>query len=214
MKTDELIDILGRNVEPVKSGQLRNVLLAALAIGTGAALCLMFAILGIPTGMIGDGEGMGFKMLALAFTLGLVALGVPYLIGSARPGRTSRKPLVLIGLMYLALFAAGLIAFVLTPHTDWSGMAFGPQWSACLICIPLFAFPPFLALVLAMRKEAPTDLRMTGAIIGLVAGSLGAAAFALHHSGSSLLFITLWYGGSILLCAAIGALLGPRLLRW
>jgi hypothetical protein len=135
--------------------------------------------------------------------------------GTLPPGRTrSWKPLVLIGLMYLALFAAGLIAFVLTPHTDWSGMAFGPQWSACLICIPLFAFPPFLALVLAMRKEAPTNLRMTGAIIGLVAGSLGAAAFALHHSGSSLLFISLWYGGSILLCAAIGALLGPRLLRW
>jgi hypothetical protein len=109
---------------------------------------------------------------------------------------------------------AGAVAFALAPHTDWSGMAFGPQWSACLICIPLFALAPFVSLVWAMRKEAPTDLRRTGAIMGLVAGSLGGAAFALHHSGGSILFITLWYGGSILICAAIGALLGPRLLRW
>jgi hypothetical protein len=116
--------------------------------------------------------------------------------------------------MYLALFVAGVVAFVLAPRSGWSGMVFGPQWAACLICIPLFALAPFVSLVWVMRKEAPTDLRRTGAIIGLVAGSLGAAAFALHHPAGSILFITLWYGGSILLCTVMGALLGPRLLRW
>jgi hypothetical protein len=54
----------------------------------------------------------------------------------------------------------------------------------------------------------------TGAIAGLVAGALGAAAFAFHHPGGSVPFIALWYGGSILLCTLVGAILGPRLLRW
>src|SRR5258708_245791 len=34
MKTDELIDMLGTNIEPVRDGQLRNTLLIALAMGT------------------------------------------------------------------------------------------------------------------------------------------------------------------------------------
>ena len=54
----------------------------------------------------------------------------------------------------------------------------------------------------------------TGAIAGLVAGALGAAVFAFHHPGGSIPFIALWYGGSILLCALVGAILGSRLLRW
>lgn len=213
MKTDELIEFLGTNVEPVKGGALRNALVVALAIGAVGALCLMLATLGVPAGTPGI-EYTGSKIIALAFSLGLVALGMPYLIGSARPGKPERKLLVLIIVMYFALFAAGVVAFALTPHSTWSGMLFGPQWAACLICIPLFALAPFVSLVWAVRREAPTNLRRTGAIIGLVAGALGAAAFGLHHSGGSVLFITLWYGGSILLCTLIGALLGPQMLRW
>ena len=67
---------------------------------------------------------------------------------------------------------------------------------------------------LGLREGAPTNLMRTGAIAGLVAGALGAAVFAFHHPGGSVPFIALWYGGSILLCALVGAILGPRLLRW
>jgi hypothetical protein len=49
-------------------------------------------------------------------------------------------------------------------------MVFGPQWAACLICIPLFAAVPFASLIWALRKGAPTNLTRTGAIAGLVAG--------------------------------------------
>jgi hypothetical protein len=70
------------------------------------------------------------------------------------------------------------------------------------------------SLIWALRKGAPTNLMRTGAIAGLVAGALGAAVFAFHHPGGSIPFIALWYGGSILLCALVGAILGSRLLRW
>ncbi len=46
MKTDELIDMLSTNVEPVKGAEPRNLLMIALAVGAVAALCLMLAIFG------------------------------------------------------------------------------------------------------------------------------------------------------------------------
>jgi hypothetical protein len=213
MKTDELIDMLGTNIEPVRAGQLRNTLLIALTMGAVAALCLMLAIFGAPAEAFG-GEYFGFTALALVFTLGLVAAGASFLIRAARPGNPGRRPLVVIGLLFLAILSAGIVALLLTHPDAWGGMIFGPQWAACLICIPLFAIAPFASLIWALRKEAPTNLTRTGAVTGLVAGALGAAVFAFHHPGGSIPFIVLWYGGPIVLCALAGAILGPRLLRW
>jgi len=213
MKTDELIDMLGTNLEPVKGGQLRNTLLIALAVGAIAALCLMLAIFGVPADALG-GEHFGLKVLALAFTLGLVAAGASFLIRAARPGEPGSRPLVLVGLLFLAILSAGVVALVLTHPAAWGGMAFGPQWAACLICIPLFSIAPFASLIWALRNGAPTNLARTGAVAGLVAGALGAAVFAFHQPGDSIPFIALWYGGPIVLCALAGAILGPRLLRW
>jgi len=213
MKTDELINMLGANLEPVKGGELRNTLMIALAVGAVSASCLMLAIFGLPADALGGGYS-GFKAVALVFTLGLVSAGGSQLFRSARPGEPGRKVLILIGLLFFAILSAGLVALVLAHPAAWSGMIFGPQWAACLTCIPLFAVAPFASLIWALRKGAPTDLMRTGAIAGLVAGALGAAVFAFHHPGGSVPFIALWYGGSILLCALVGAILGPRLLRW
>jgi hypothetical protein len=88
------------------------------------------------------------------------------------------------------------------------------NWATCLFCIPLFAAIPFVALIWVLRKGAPTDLKRTGAIAGLVAGALGATAYAFHCGDDSMPFIAIWYGAMVALCAFIGALLGPRLLRW
>jgi hypothetical protein len=213
MKTDDLINLLGTNIEPVKGGQLRNTLLAALAVGAAGALCLMLLIFGAPGEAIGR-EYLGLKVLGLAFTLGLVAAGASYLLRAARPGEPGRRPLVVIGLLFFAVLSAGVITLVLRHPAAWGGMVFGPQWVACLVCIPLFSIVPFASLIWALRKEAPTNPAWTGAVAGLVAGALGAAAYMLHYPAGSIPFIALWYGGPIVLCALVGAILGPRLLRW
>ena len=213
MKTDELINVLGTNLEVVKGEQLRNSFVIALAVGGIAALCLMLAIFGAPTDVLGE-EYFGLKIVAMAFTLGLVAAGTSFLVRAARPGEPGRTPLIVAALLFFAMLSAGIVALILSRPTAWGGMIFGPQWAACLVCIPLFAIAPFASLIWALRKGAPTNLARTGAIIGLVAGALGAAVFAFHHPGGSIPFIALWYGGPIVLCALAGAILGPRLLRW
>ena len=213
MKTDKLIEMLSTNLEPVKGGELRNVVLTALAGGAVVALCLMLAIFGVPADAVG-GENFRLKVLALAFALGLVGASANLLVRLARPGDPGSKSLLPIGLLFLAMLVAGVVALLLADSASWGGVIFGPQWAACLICIPLFAIAPFAALVWALRKGAPTGLARTGAIAGLVAGALGAAVFAVHYPGGSIPFIVLWYGGLIALCALAGAILGPRLLRW
>jgi hypothetical protein len=208
MKTDDLIDALATNLEPIKGGELRNTVMIALAIGAVAAFCLVLAMFGLPAAAPA-GAFSALELLALAFTLGLVAAGARLLIRSARPGEPGRKLLVLIGLLLFPIFLAAL-----ADPAAWGGMVFGPKWAACLVCIPLFGVAPFASLVWALRRGAPTNLARTGAIAGLVAGAMGAAVFAFHHSGGSIPFIAFWYGGPILGCAVVGAVLGPRLLRW
>jgi hypothetical protein len=93
-------------------------------------------------------------------------------------------------------------------------MVLGDEWLECLLSIPIIAIVPFAVTILAVRRAAPTDLVRTGAVAGLVAGSVSAMAYALHCTDDSLLFVAVWYGGTIVLCTLAGAALGPRLLRW
>jgi len=48
----------------------------------------------------------------------------------------------------------------------------------------------------------------------LLAGSIGALIYALHCTEMAAPFLATWYVAGMLLPAAAGALLGPRLLRW
>jgi hypothetical protein len=84
----------------------------------------------------------------------------------------------------------------------------------CLLSIVFFAAIPLAALIWALQKGAPTRLKLSGAIAGIVAGGFGAAAYALSCTSDTIPFIAIWYGAAIMLCAVTGAQLGPRLLRW
>ena len=84
----------------------------------------------------------------------------------------------------------------------------------CLIRILFFAATPLAVLIWAFRRGAPTRLNRCGAIAGIVAGAIGAAAYAFNCASDSVPFIAIWYCTAIVLCAFIGAQLGPRFLRW
>jgi hypothetical protein len=130
------------------------------------------------------------------------------------PGQDERNLYVLLVLALLAMAIAGIVALVTQPLATWNRMMLGTQWQMCALCIPGFAIVPFAILIWTLRRGAPTHLKRTGAIAGLVAGALGAVAYAFHCPDDSIPFIALWYGAMVALCALIGAMLGPRLLRW
>jgi hypothetical protein len=213
MKTEELIELISFQVEPVKATHLRRTLWLSLAVGIGVTVCLMLALFGVPAYAFGAGD-LRLQAVSFSFTLGLVAIGAHFLVTLARPGEPGRKALLLMGLVFLVLLSAGLIALTLSPRAAWHAMLFSPQWSMCLICIPLFALAPFAALIWALRRAAPTHPALTGATAGMIAVASGAAIFSCCIPGSSLPFVTVWYGGVILLCALAGAVISPWFLRW
>lgn len=213
MKTDELIEALGTTVERVEARAFRNGFIIALLIGVAAAIFAMHAVLGMSARAMRE-VPLEITVVTAVFVIGVIGAGSSYLLKAAYPAMTVRGPAVLIALLLAGFLCAGLAGLLAVHPTAWRGMIFGPPWTVCLACIPLFAMGPFLALIWTLRRGAPTQLRATGAVAGLIAGAIGAGACALHMPGPSLPFIGLWYAVPILICALLGAWLGPRLLRW
>ena len=111
---------------------------------------------------------------------------------------------------------AGLavIDLVLTPagdrHADWMGhSALMCPWRILAISAPAFA-----AIVWGLRALAPTRLALAGAAAGVLAGGIGATIYGLYCQETTAMFVATWYTLGLAGCAGIGALLGPRLLRW
>jgi hypothetical protein len=214
MKTEQLIDILSTNLAPVSEGRLKKTLLWALLVGGTAAFFLMLTTVGPRSDVAGSSFYPGYLALKLLFTLSLVGIGAALLLRLMRPGQDARKRFAFVLLPFLIVACAGVVSLRLGEPMAWGRMIFGMQWGTCLLCIPLFAVVPFAALIWALRQGAPTNLKRTGAIAGLVAGALGATAYAFHCPGDSIPFVAIWYGAMVAFCALIGAMLGPRLLRW
>jgi len=209
VKTEELIKMLSTNVEPVHGAQIWRGVGLALVAGGAVSFCVMLATVGLRTGF-----NFSFLLVKLLFTLGLIGLGSALLMKLIRPGQNERKLFALIFLPFLVAGLLGALVLTLEPPGLWKPIVLGAHWATCLYCVPLFAVIPFAALIWALRKGAPVNLKRTGAIAGLVAGALGAAVYAFHCSDDSLPFIAVWYGAMIALCAWLGSRLGPWLLRW
>jgi hypothetical protein len=213
MKTDDLIAMLGTNVERVNRRQVPRTVGIAIAVGAVAALGSTLMMWGIRTDLREVGAWT-FLVLKLAFAIGIIALTSVYLVRVARPGGERKTPIVVLVLPFIAIMVLAAISLAVAPELHWNRMVVGDQWLECLLSIPIIAIVPFAAIVWAVRRTAPTDLVRAGALAGLIAGGVSAAGYALHCTDDSLPFIAVWYGGTIVLCTLAGAALGPRLLRW
>lgn len=213
MKTDDLIKLLGTQVEPVDPRRTLRTVAVAIAAGAVLALVAMLALFGIRADL-GDGWTWVSCLIKLAFTLALVVPTGLYLTRIARPGGERRTSATLVVAPFVAIMLIGGVSLAIAPLSHWDEMVMGEHWLACLLSIPIIAIVPFAVIIWGLRRAAPTDLVRAGAFGGLLAGAISATGYALHCMDDSFVFIALWYGGTIALCTLAGALLGPRLLRW
>jgi hypothetical protein len=183
------------------------------AAGGAAALLAVSFALGVRTDLK-EADALVYLPLKLVFALGIIVLTSLALIRLARPGGERTTPIALAGLPIAVIMLLAAISLGSAPSSNWNSMIVGDRWLECLLSIPIIAIVPFALVIWAVRRMAPTDLTRTGALAGLVAGGISAAAYALHCTDDSLPFIALWYGGTILFCTLAGAKLGPKLLRW
>lgn len=112
----------------------------------------------------------------------------------------------------------GPLALLLLAVFDRSGFPLLGRDAAsvpiCFFAILGAALPALLILVWIMRGGVVTRPGAAGACAGLLAGALGAAAYAIACRNDGAAFVFLWYGLAIVTMAAAGALAGRRFLRW
>lgn len=214
MRTDELIEMLSTNVEPIERRRVPQGLGLAIAVAVAAVLLVALFGLGVRPDLASPGA-VASLVLKIGFAAGIVAVAFMFLTTLARPGGELRTRPWLALLPFLGVVLLAAVSLAAAPRSHWDDMLMGDMWVECLVSIPVIAVVPFAVVVWAVRQfAAPTDLTRTGAFAGLVAGGVSAMGYALHCMDDSVPFVALWYGGTIALCTLAGAALGPRLLRW
>jgi hypothetical protein len=65
-----------------------------------------------------------------------------------------------------------------------------------------------------LKMGVPTRPAVAGAAAGVLAGTLGAAAYSVVCKNDGGLFVAVWYSVAILIVAGLGAIVGRRALAW
>jgi hypothetical protein len=132
----------------------------------------------------------------------------------ARPVARTAMPWGLCAAVVGVMALVGLRSFTETPPDDRATHVFGFSWLMCPWGVLALSLPALAGCVWALRGLAPTRPRRAGAAAGLFAGALGALSYSLVCPEASLTFVAIWYSLGIALAGLLGALLGPRILRW
>ena len=118
------------------------------------------------------------------------------------------------GLVLLALGAVGLLSLVgLSAEARMRAMM-GQTWYICPCMLTVLSIPGLLLMLRAARGLPTGNARQTGAALGLLAGCISAVGYSLACPEASPAFVALWYSTGLLLTTVLGALLGPRWLKW
>ena len=211
MRTDALIEMLARGAGPAPRAVVARRLAPAAALGLAAAAALAVAALGL---VPRDFFATPAPWVKLAYS-GALALAAGWWVARlARPAAPTAVPLAATAAVVATMLALGAAAWWSTPATGRMVGLLGHSWSICPFNVLALSLPGLGAGLWALRGLAPTRPRLAGAAVGVFAGALGAAGYALACTEPAVSFIAAWYTLGVALTALAGALLGPRALRW
>lgn len=217
MKTDDLIALLATNAgpaaEPVKPGAMPRFT-QALGWGAFGATLLMALLLGVRPD-IADAVRTAMFWVKLALPLSLSWMALLAATRLARPG-------VALGRLPLAMAAPVAVIWLMAlvslagagDGEARAGLVYGESWAECPLNIAILSVPMFAGSFWALRTLAPVRPMLAGATAGLLSGAVAASAYALHCPEMAPPFLAIWYLVGMLIPAAVGALVAPKLLRW
>jgi len=211
MKTDELITMLARQAGPAPRALAARRLAPALAVGGLLGLAGALGLLGpVPPALFAQ-PGMWLK---LGYAAALAAAGVAWVARLGRPGARVAAPGRAVLLVVALMALAGVLTLLAAPSGQRVAALLGHSWASCLAFVFGLSLPALAGTLWALRGLAPTRPRLAGFAAGVLAGAVGALSYAVTCDELSPSFVALWYSAGIGLCAGLGALVGPRLLRW
>jgi hypothetical protein len=213
MKTEDLVSLLSSGGEAVDLKLPSRRWLRALAGGALIAFLLTAGLLKLNPTLWHDSSKPMFWVRE-SYCAVLSVLGFVTVVRLARPGL--RLGLVPMGIpvAVIAMWVLAGVTLVAASPQDRAQLILGHTAGVCPFLIALVAAPLLIALLWVMRSLAPTRLRWAGAASGFAAGSIGALVYTLHCPELAAPFLGIWYLLGMLIPTAIGAWLGPRLLRW
>lgn len=213
MNTDDLIAQLSSEVPRVKRSAVGRRLIAGVLCGALISAAYVVLAMGVRPDIGTAMYGFSFWM-KWAYTISLSVAALSMTIQLARPDTGRLRWFWVIAVPVLLLAAVGGVEMIRTPRGEWLAMWLGQSWMYCPWRVVALAMPIFAGLLWSFRRLAPTRLRAAGAAAGLAAGAFAATVYCLHCPEVSAIFVLTWYSLGILLASALGAVLGPRLLRW
>jgi hypothetical protein len=148
------------------------------------------------------------------FVAAVAAASAALVIRLARPGVDTRRAAQAVALPLVALWGLAAVVLLAAAPAERMPLVMGSSWNTCPFNIAMLSLPALVLLLAAMRSLAPTRLRRAGAAAGLLAGALGTLVYVLHCPELEAPFLAIWYVLGMLVPVAVGALVGPRVLRW
>ena len=212
-RTGHLIESLVGDLRPIPPHAVERRLVAALLLGMLVATAAMAATLGIRPDLSIALQGSVFWMKS-GYVGSLAVLAATATIRLARPDTTIPRWLWLAAAPVLIVTALAAAELTRTPPWERLDIWLGASWKICPFLVLGLSVPIFFALLKGLAKLAPTRLRAVGALAGITAGASAALVYCLHCPESTASFVITWYSAGIALAGLIGAMLGPRLLRW
>ena len=213
MRTDELISMLSSGVAAVEPNALQRRYVIALGWGAFGTTLLMAILLGVRPDLA-EATRLPMFWVKLAFPATLLAGALVAVLRLSRPGvRLGRVPAA-IAAPVLAMWLLAAVVLLGADPGERDELVLGQSAASCPFLIALLSIPLFGPVLWAMKGLAPTRLALAGAMAGLLSGAGGALVYALYCPEMAAPFIGIWYLLGMLIPTALGAMLGPRLLRW
>jgi hypothetical protein len=211
VKTDQLIDLLARGVEPAERPRWLRRLALTLFVGLAVAVVIVALWFGVRPDL---GAARMPVMMKAMFAAAAAAAMLPMAMRLMKPGRPLGWRIGAVFLFLGVCVVATVVALMGEAPEERMNAWMGGGFPWCVVIVPILAAPTAAGLLWLMRAFAPTRLTLAGAAIGALSGGIGAMAYAMYCPVDSVAFVTTWYVVAIALCAALGAVIGARILRW
>ena len=213
MRTDDLIRTLATGAGPAERSAASQRYAIAIGVGMLGALAIVVAGLGVNANLAMIAKLPMFWVRAI-FAASVAATAFVALARLARPGvPIGRASFAMVAPIFGMWALAAAVLIVAEPMMR-SSLVLGSTWQTCPLNITVASIPALVALLWAIRGLAPTRPVMTGATAGRLAGGIGALVYTLHCPELEAPFLGVWYVLGMAIPSVIGALLGPRILRW
>jgi hypothetical protein len=213
MTTDDLVKMLATGAGAVDPRAAVRRYATVVGASVVVAAALMIVHLGVRPDLAHDVPVPMF-WVKFAFVGWMLVAALVAALRLGRPGASLWRMPGALAAPLLAIWAIAAIAFIGADPAQRLDLLLGQTWTACPFNIALLSVPVFVAALWAMRGLAPTRLRLAGAAAGVLAGAAGALVYAFHCAELAAPFLGTWYVLGMLIPTAVGALIGPRVLRW